>query len=505
LFFQRKLREIDSYDPDKPITISCRLIPVSQAVTFAVVLILLSTTSWIIAPASSGFMAFGILLQMLIIPIVIGSALTLKVEVSRHGLNPRSQLHRDSLYSYNAKRWEDLHSVRLRKLKSPALLLSRLREANQSRLQKRSALVRLFDAMTERWAQQGFLLLDFRSGGLAAFPLAGFSAQMLEDLFLAISRFANPMSLNPEVIALQNNILTGQELKLGDTYTEMWEQSLRRNFELTNFVPLMGGQELRDGQIKILMLLACGGFSSVYLARDKAGKRLIVKELSVPEDGNPEALSKIHEMFAREARILSRLDHPNIVAVLDHFVENSRDYLLLEYIPGLTLRQHVHMNGAFNEKEVTEIARQLANILSYLHQFDPPIIHRDLTPDNLIISEPDRRITLVDFGAANEFVNRMTGTLIGKQCYIAPEQLRGRAETASDIYAAGATIHYLLVGNDPEPISCSHPRTQNPAVSPEMDELVAAATATEVEDRISNAQTLLEKVDSLSRARIGGR
>ncbi len=112
--------------------------------------------------------------------------------------------------------------------------------------------------------------MDFTSGGSAALPLAGLSAEALEDLFIALSRYADPMSLNPDVIALQRNILTGQELNFDDSYTRMWEESLRDRFEVTNFVPLLGGQELRGGELKILMLLACGGMSSIYLARDRA-------------------------------------------------------------------------------------------------------------------------------------------------------------------------------------------------------------------------------------------
>src|SRR6185369_9855977 len=125
-FFKSKPPVLAPRDPDDPIMISCRLVPVSQAVTFAVVLILLSTASWIVAPADSGFTTLGIWLQGLIIPIVIGSAITLKIQVSPYGIRPCSQLHRESLYSHFTKKWPDLHSVRIRKLKSPAILLSRL-------------------------------------------------------------------------------------------------------------------------------------------------------------------------------------------------------------------------------------------------------------------------------------------------------------------------------------------------------------------------------------------
>ena len=107
------------------------------------------------------------------------------------------------------------------------------------------------------------------------------------------------------------------------------------------------------------------------------------------------------------AQILSRLDHPNIVRVVDHFVENARNYLILEFVPGLTLRQSVQISGRFDEPAVVATAEQIAGILQYLHSIDPPVIHRDITPDNIVIKEPDKTVTLIDFGAANEYVEKL--------------------------------------------------------------------------------------------------
>jgi len=484
--------------PSEQFIITCRLIPLSQALMFIAALLLLSTISWLIVPLHSILMPISAICNLVIIPLIICTATTLKVTVSERGIRAISALHKETLYARHVRHWSDLHTVRLRRLQSPAAILQRLKVARESRLKPRPLTSRLVSYLGKGWTQQGFLLLDFTSGGTAAFPLAGFSADALENLFLALSRWADPMTLNPDVIALQRDILTGQELQISASYTQMWEQSLRQRFELTNFVPLMGGHELRNGLLKILMLLACGGFSSVYLARDLNGNRLIVKEMAVPIDNDDVALAKIHELFAREAAILSKLDHPRIVKVLDHFVENSRDYLVLDFAPGLTLRQHVQMCGPFESAEVRKIGVEVAELLEYLHGFDPPIIHRDLTPDNLVVREPDRSITLIDFGAANEFIGSVTGTLIGKQCYIPPEQFQGQASPQSDIYAVGATMHFLLTGEDPEPITPSHPRLVKREISESMDELVAKATALELPSRIASATELRQALEAVS-------
>jgi tRNA A-37 threonylcarbamoyl transferase component Bud32 len=482
-------------------TITCRLIPLSQCLMFILALILLSTLSWLIVPLHSVLMPICAVCNLIVIPLIICTATTLKVQVSERGIRMISPLHKETLYSRHVRHWSDLHTVRLRRLNSPAALLQRINMVRESRLEPRPLGRRLFEYLGRGWSQQGFLLFDFTSGGIAAFPLAGFSPEALENLFLSLSRWADPMTLNPDVIALQRDILTGQQLQISETYTQMWEQSLRQRFELTNFVPLMGGHELRNGQLKILMLLACGGFSSVYLARDLVGNRVVVKEMAVPIDDNDVALKKIHELFAREAAILSKLDHPRIVKVIDHFVEKCRDYLILDFAPGLTLRQHVQMYGPFRPEEVRAIGVQTAELLEYLHGFATPIIHRDLTPDNLVVREPDRSITLIDFGAANEFVGSVTGTLIGKQCYIPPEQFQGQASPQSDIYAVGATLHFLLTGEDPEPITTSHPRLLKPEVSEEFDQIVAKATSLDLEARVASAtelRTMLEHVSAQS-------
>lgn len=496
------LEELPQDPQTKSFEPACSLIPASQAIIFVVLLIAISSISWLLGSAGGPLGLISSMLQIVLIVVVVGTAVTLRLRLSQDGIEAKSSVHKQMLFNRASRPWSDLHSVRLRKLKSPAAILERINVSRQASLARPALFTRTMRFLGQGWGQQGFLIMDFKSGGVANFPLAGFSARALEDLFLALSLWADPMTLNPDVIALQRDILTGQRLQLDDTYTKMWEESLRQRFEVTNFVPLLGGQELRSGELTILMLMACGGMSSVYLARNPAGERLVIKEMSVPEGASDAGLSKIHEMFAREADILAKLNHPHIVKVLDHFVENGRSYLVLEFISGLTLRQEVQMKGPYGEADVIEIARQLAEILSYLHGFTQPIIHRDLTPDNLVVRQPDRKVTLIDFGAANEFIGSVTGTLIGKQCYIPAEQFRGQAVPASDLYALGATMHFLLTGADPEPITTSHPSQLRPDISTRMDEIVGRLTAEEAEDRVQSAQELLHLLDSLENPKL---
>jgi hypothetical protein len=380
----------------------------------------------------------------------------LSVIFSENGMQAAGMIYEDTLHKRTFRSWSDLHGVRLRKR---------------------------------------FLTFEFKSVGTLTIPLFRLSKEALEVLFLSLSRWADPMTLNSDVVALQRRILAGERLQSINGYTELWEQGFRQTLEATNFVPLPNGHELRNGELRVLMLLACGGVSCVYLAHNSHGNRIVVKELAVPLDENDATLAKLQELFAREAEILAKLDHPRIVRVVDHFVENKRDYLVLDFVPGLTLRQLVQSHGPLNEDDVRNIGKQIADLLTYMHSFNPPIVHRDVTPDNLVLGEPDNTVTLIDFGAANEIVSKVTGTLIGKQCYIPPEQFRGKAVPQSDIYGAGATLHYLLTGHDPEPIATSHPRLNQPQLSLQIDELIAKATAIEVESRIQSAAELRQRLE----------
>ncbi len=489
-------KQIKDHNPNKFTYLTCQILPLSQFFAFLGILVFLSIISWCCFGGKFAFFSGGIV-SLIAVPLVIGASLRLKVGFSERGLKAANAIQQDMLYAREVRPWSDLHSVRLRQNAGSAFLLERLGiRRSSSSLVQQSAFNKFLAWLGRGWTKQGFLVMDFKTGGMLAFPLAGFSNNDLESLFVILGRFADPIVMNPDVISLQRDVLTGGEVNLGKSYTKMWEESLAERFEVTNFVPLSGGSELKSGAIKILMLLTCGGMSSVYLARDMEGKRMIVKELAVPIDANSEKEKKLHEMFAREAAVLAKLEHPHIVQVLDHFVENSRDYLVLEYLPGLTLRQHVFMNGPFSESDTVEIARQVSDILVYLHGLSPPVIHRDVTPDNLIISEGDRKVTLVDFGAASEFVGSLTGTLIGKQCYIPIEQFQGKATTGSDLYALGATMHFLVTGQDPEPISVSHPGKVKASISPSFDTLVADLTA-EPETRISSAADVETRLAAL--------
>lgn len=217
-------------------------------------------------------------------------------------------------------------------------------------------------------------------------------------------------------------------------------------------MPLQTGQVLQN-RYHIIRPLGKGGMGTVYLAQDnRLGNFVAIKELnpaSLPMQDRPWAVNA----FEQEAKLLAKLRHPALSAVTDYFAEQYLLFLVMEYIEGETLEQvWLHQPGhRFAPQQVVAWARQLCNVLSYLHSQNPPIIFRDLKPGNIMVLS-DGRLKLIDFGIARYFKPGQTRDTIalGTVGYAAPEQHgQGQVDARSDIYALGAVLHQLLTGYDP--------------------------------------------------------
>lgn len=315
----------------------------------------------------------------------------------------------------------------------------------------------------------------------------------LEQLLVGIDVWAVHCEKNSALETLKDELHQSATADAAPSYTEMWDEELSRRFSSTAYVPLEPGSLLRDGRLKVINQLSFGGLSAVYLCQLNQRDLVVVKEAVVPQDSDDEVEKKALELFEREARLLMRLDHASIARVLDCFVDGGRHYLTIEYHNGQDLNQFVKQHGAQSADTVLGWGIEIATILEYLHSQDPPIIHRDVTPDNLVLGI-DGSLIMIDFGAANEFLGTATGTLVGKQSFIAPEQFRGKATVQSDLYALGCTLYFLLTAKEPLPLSASHPRSINESVSAEIDELVAALTHMELNGRIKSATEAKERM-----------
>jgi tRNA A-37 threonylcarbamoyl transferase component Bud32 len=270
-------------------------------------------------------------------------------------------------------------------------------------------------------------------------------------LFNMLSQTVPIEALSPEALYLQIQTLSGNSGATIRDFTEIWLDEFNRRFELSNHVPLAAGT-LVGARFTVLATLAVRMNQTVYLIKSKSGEHLVLKELVTAGDDDEALKAKTLEHFEREAAFLARLSHPQIVKIRDHFVEGDRQYMAMDYIDGPNLREYVRANGRFSATQTRKVAGQIAEILEYLHGQAPSVVHRDLTPNNLLYLSKAERIVLVDFGSANTFVTNGTATLVGRQSYMPPEQFKGKPEPASDIYAFAATLHFLLTGEDPKPL-----------------------------------------------------
>ena len=275
------------------------------------------------------------------------------------------------------------------------------------------------------------------------------------------------------------------------SYTELWLQALSAPPKRERLKPLADGTQLKKGNYHVVRQIGSGGQGHAYLATSSEGNNCVLKECILPVYVDVSIRRTSLEQFENEARLLRQINHPQIVKLMDFFVEDHRTYLVLEHIDGKSLRQLVKENGAFKEDQVRELALQMCEILKCLHGLKPQVIHRDFTPDNLILNK-DGTLKLIDFNVAKQVVESTTsGTVVGKHAYLPPEQFRGMPECASDIYAMGATLHYMLCGADPEPIATSHPKRLRADLTDEINTLVEKATALDLQKRYSEIQQLL--------------
>jgi len=256
------------------------------------------------------------------------------------------------------------------------------------------------------------------------------------------------------------------------------------------------GETLHERYL-ISKILGEGGMSCVYLAADGrlGGKCWAVKEMT--PSGTPEEQAEMKCQFDREAEILCRLNHPNLPRVADHFQEEGRNYLVMEYVEGETLFDLLEKAAGFlAEETLRDWGVQLCEALDYLHRQSPPIIYRDIKPKNIILM-PDGKIKLIDFGIARLFdLQKISDTIIiGTPGFASPEQYgRGQTDARSDIYSLGATLYNLATRIDPsdKPFCFSVPSTINPELSNSFDNAILKALNLRARDRFLSASEFRE-------------
>lgn len=269
--------------------------------------------------------------------------------------------------------------------------------------------------------------------------------------------------------------------------------------------PLKNGEVLRD-RYKIQQRIGQGGTGSIYLADDirLEGRLCALKEVEYDRILPPDVLEQAREQFFREASVLARLDHPNLPKVSDFFTHSERDYLVMDYVPGMDLRERMlearREKTFLPEKEVLHWAVQLADALHYLHHQDPPIIHRDIKPSNLKLT-PSGLLKLVDFGLVKIMApDEVTITVIqgqGTALYTPLEQYGGddsHTDPRADIFSFGSTLYHLLTNEPPaearrrflDARNLTPPREINPNISARVEKAVLWAMSLHPDNRPKN-------------------
>jgi serine/threonine protein kinase len=275
---------------------------------------------------------------------------------------------------------------------------------------------------------------------------------------------------------------------------------------------LVAGAESIPGYT-LLDIIGYGGMGVVFRARQETLDREVALKTILVGGRIDEAIQR----FRKEATSIARLNHPNIVTAFDSGQQDGRIYLSMEFVKGQNLSQYVQEHGTLSEAEALSFTRQAA--MGLAHAWEHGIVHRDIKPDNLLITHPSgidqaRTVKITDLGLAHlntdSEATRLTqpGAAVGSPLYMAPEQLSGDAvDCRSDIYSLGSTLYFMLSNRAPfdgdsvasvlynKAAGKSVPLTEVASVNDETRQLVATMMAVTPDDRIQNYQTLVDTID----------
>lgn len=250
-----------------------------------------------------------------------------------------------------------------------------------------------------------------------------------------------------------------------------------------------------DGKYEILKQIGKGGMSVVYLAMDKRlNKQWAVKE--VQKNGRGKNGEVVVQSLVAEANMMKRFDHPALPRIVDIIDNGDTIFVIMDYIEGESLDKILEMSGPVDQEIVIEWAKQICDILHYLHTQNPPVVYRDMKPANLML-RPDGTVKIIDFGIAREYKeeNIADTKVLGTRGYAAPEQLDKEQQTdpRTDIYGLGATIYHLLTGKSPAKVDM-HTKTvrqYNSNIFIGLENIVKKCIEFDPEDRYQSAAELM--------------
>ena len=250
-----------------------------------------------------------------------------------------------------------------------------------------------------------------------------------------------------------------------------------------------------DGKYEILTKIGQGGMSTVYLAMDKRlNKQWAIKEIRKEKHNTNNEI--VVKSILAEAQLMKKLDHAALPRIVDIIEDLEAIYVVMDYIEGETLSKILREYGPQPEETVIEWAKQLCEVLDYLHTRQPAVIYRDMKPSNVML-KPDGKIKVIDFGIAREYKenNNSDTVSLGTRGYAAPEQFGGKGQTdaRTDVYCLGVTLYHLVTGKSPceEPYEIYPIRRWNPALSSGLEKIIIKCTRPDPNDRYQSCAQML--------------
>lgn len=262
---------------------------------------------------------------------------------------------------------------------------------------------------------------------------------------------------------------------------------------------------LIGGKYRITGEIGRGGMSVVYKAVDETTNNIwAVKE--VRKDGviNYET---VKQGLIMETGLLKRLNHPRLPHIADIIENENAFFIVMDYIEGHTLSEHINKYGAQPQEMVIKWSKQICEVLGYLHSREPAIIYRDVKPANIML-KPDGNIMLIDFGTAREYKKKNTAdtTCLGTVGYAAPEQFGGAGQTdeRTDIYCLGVTMYNLVTGCNPcePPYELKPLRHINPDLSERLDIIINKCTQKNPKNRYQSCNELINDLGYFDKEKI---